>query len=401
MRPPVREWISGNGIELLENGEEFFPALFAAIDDAEREFLLETYIFAEDEIGVALVERLIAAVGRGVAARVVVDGYGAPKFSEPFLRKVADAGIEFLSFDTQRPIFFGLRTNMFCRMHRKIAVADARVAFIGGINIWDKHFVHFGEESMQDYSVRVTGPIVGRIHDVVRRGPGSETPSPLRRWRSRLRRRRAAPAAGEGSARALLVTRDNRDHPDDIEVMYRDGIRAARHEIWIACAYFFPGYRLMRDIARAARRGVEVRLILQGRPDVAISALAASLLFDHLLAAGVRICQYTERALHAKVAVIDGELATVGSSNLDPISLGLNLEANLFVHDRNFAAVLRERLETLMQSSCVEVTTAATPNRYWRRLLLTILYHATRHIPSWGRLLLRRQQSVRPICGDV
>jgi len=395
---PLREWIAGNEIELLENGEEYFPALFAAIDEAKREILLETYIWMEDEIGLALAERLIAAAGREVAVRAVVDGYGAPTFSSDFLRKFTDAGIEFCSFDTQRPILFGIRTNMFCRLHRKIVVADGHVAFIGGINIWDLHLERFGQDSMQDYAVRVTGPVVSRIHEVVRRGPGVDVPSRLRRWRSRLRRHRASPSHGEGGARVLLVTRDNRDHPDDIEAMYRAAIRGARREVWIACAYFFPGYRLMRDIAQAARRGVDVRLILQGRPDVAISAVAASLLFDYLQAGGVRIFQYTERAMHAKVAVIDGELSTVGSSNLDPISLGLNLEANLFVLDRSFAAKLREQLDNLMRTSCEEVAGRVSRRTLWQRVLATLLYHATRHIPSWGGLLLRRRQSVKLIC---
>src|SRR4029453_1234095 len=142
-----------------------------------------------------------------------------------------------------------------------------------------------------------------------------------------------------------FVYRDNRDHRNDIERQYRGAIRSARREVTIAMAYFFPGYRLLKTLRHAPRRGVRVRLILQGPPDMPIVKTAAELLHSQLIQAGVEIHEYCKRPLHGKGAVIDDDWATVGSSNLDPLSLALNLEANVVIRDSAFNAVLNSRLQ--------------------------------------------------------
>jgi cardiolipin synthase len=188
----------------------------------------------------------------------------------------------------------------------------------------------------------------------------------------------------------MFVVRDNRRHMNDIERHYRIAIRSARKRIVIANAYFFPGYRFIKELKRAARRGVDVRLILQGQPDMAFVKTAASMLYHHLLRAGVRIYEYCERPLHGKVAMVDGEWATVGSSNLDPLSLSLNLEANLIVRDAGFNRELSGRLEHLMGESCREVP--VTPGRRWPLLhqaWTTFLFHVLRGYPGWARWLPR------------
>ena len=391
--PAANDWTDGNELRLLENGEAFYPALIEAIDAAESEVLFETYIWHEDETGVELAECLMRAAGRGVDVKLTVDGFGTPPFSGPLLARMTEAGVSVGSFDLQKPLIFRIRANMLCRLHRKVVVVDGKIGFVGGINVSEQQLRRSGDRSMQDYAAQVTGPVVDRIREILLERPGS-TPSRLRRLRGRLAAGRRAGTPRDGNGRARFVTRDNRDHPNDIEAAYRAGIRSARHRIWIACAYFFPGYRLIRDLSRAAESGVEVRLILQGRPDVPISKHAASILYDYLMASQVRIFHYEDRPMHAKVAVIDESWATVGSSNLDPISLGLNLEANLFVHDAPFASALRESLARLMEFSCREVTVNVPRRRLWRRLLLGALYHLTRHMPRWGANVLRRPQTV-------
>jgi cardiolipin synthase len=183
----------------------------------------------------------------------------------------------------------------------------------------------------------------------------------------------------------MFLTRDNREHRDDIEHHYRVAIRAARQRVIIANAYFFPGYRLLREMRRAARRGVEVSLILQGQPDMPIVKVAASLLYHHLLKAGVRIFEYCERPLHGKVAVMDGIWATVGSSNLDPLSLSLNLEANVVIRDRDFNQLLGERLETLMANSCREVKIEDVKETgMWAAVRSFFVFHLLRRYPAWA-----------------
>ncbi len=386
MRPPWRQrpWVEGNHFELLENGEAFFPAVFAAIEGAQREVVIETFILFDDKVGKELHRVVLAAAKRGVQVDVLVDGYGSPDLSETFVGSLTSAGVNFRVFDP-RPRLLGFRTNLFRRMHRKIVVVDGTLAFVGGINYSADHLLDFGPEAKQDYAVRVQGPIVADIHRFARSAVEPEA-EPRPGWF--FRRRAPAPPAPPpqaGAAQAMFVTRDNKEHRTDIERHYRIAIRAARKEVLIANAYFFPGFRLLSELRRAARRGVRVRLILQGEPDMPIVKTAAALLYDHLQRAGVQIFEYCQRPLHGKVALADEEWSTVGSSNLDPLSLSLNLEANVIIRDRAFNAQLRGRLEELIKHHCKEVTAERVPQRGPLFLLRSlVVFHFLRRFPAWA-----------------
>jgi cardiolipin synthase A/B len=199
-----------------------------------------------------------------------------------------------------------------------------------------------------------------------------------------------------GNAAAMLVIRDNGQHRNDIERAYRLAIRTARERIVIANAYFFPSYRFIRDLRHAAKRGVDVRLILQGQPDMPWVRTAATLLYDRLLSAGVRIYEYCERPFHGKVALVDDEWSTAGSSNLDPLSLGLNLEANVLVRDTSFNAELYRRLERMMTHACRVIEPQATPLRGWRFVRSYVAYQFARHYPSWTSWLPRQVPRLTP-----
>ena len=328
------QWRESHRVELLENGEEFFPRVFELIAQARSEVLLETFIIEDDRIGHQLQQLLIEAAGRGAHVELIADGYGTADLSTASVEAMVSAGVRFRLYDP-RPRVFSVRLNLFRRLHRKLVVVDGKIALVGGINFTVQHLREYGAQSKQDYAVEVEGPVVADIHRLITSMPAAEMVPrrlPQRLWR--WRRRRASAAGSQtrvGSAGAALVARDNDRHRNDIERVYRLGIRSARRRIVIANAYFFPGYRLLRDLRNAARRGVDVCLILQGKPDMPIVRTAASTLHDYLQRGGVRIFEYRERPLHAKVAVIDEEWSTVGSSNLDPLSLFLNLEANLVI----------------------------------------------------------------------
>jgi cardiolipin synthase len=184
---------------------------------------------------------------------------------------------------------------------------------------------------------------------------------------------------------------------DDIERHYRIAIRAARKRIIIANAYFFPGYRFMKALRQAARRGVDVRLLLQGQPDMPFVKTAATLLYRHLLRAGVRIYEYCERPLHGKIAVMDDEWATVGSSNLDPMSLSFNLEANVVIRDRAFTEHMTQHLDHLMRHACTEVTEQALGDvKGWGIVHSFLAYHLTRYYPRWAQWLPRHVPRLLP-----
>jgi cardiolipin synthase A/B len=326
------------------------------------------------------------------------------------------------------PRLWGWRTNLFRRMHRKIVVVDGARAFVGGINYSADHLADFGPLAKQDYAVEIVGPLVASIHAFVHRAlAAGQRNAASTRW-ARLRERFSAqahtlaqslkpasklpeppPVVVQGDAAGIFVTRDNRKHTTDIERHYRIAIRASQRRVILANAYFFPGYRLLKELRKAARRGVEVRLILQGEPDMPIVKTAASMLYHHLLHAGILIYEYRERPLHGKVAVFDDTLSTVGSSNLDPLSLALNLEANVLIKDHAFNQHLAGRLEHLMAQSCTQILIDdIEESGRWRVIRSFFLFHLLRRYPAWGgwfpahapRLTLAHPLEVEPSRGD-
>jgi len=386
-------WVPGNRITLLENGEGFYPRVFDSIGAAEHEVLLETFILFDDKVGRELQQALLRAAGRGARVDVLVDGWGSPDLPSSFTQPLQEAGVKLRSFEPAQRLF-GTRINVLRRMHRKLVVVDGRRAFVGGINYSADHLADFGPLAKQDYSVEIEGPLVGQIHAFCRASLAA--PQPTRRlWLQQWHPRRAraddfgpsdnADIAAVEGARAAFVTRDNRSHRSDIERHYRAAVRTASQRVLIANAYFFPGYRLLRDLRHAARRGVQVDLVLQGRPDQAWVQRASELLYGYLMRAGVRVYLYSERPLHAKVAVVDDRWATVGSSNLDPTSLSLNLEANIVVRDAAFATQLREQIEHMMQQRCerVQLPSPGPLQSAWIALRSLVLYHAMRHFAAW------------------
>ncbi|HYF57559.1 MAG TPA: phospholipase D-like domain-containing protein, partial [Burkholderiaceae bacterium] len=279
----------------------------------------------------------------------------------------------------------------------KQACIDARIAFVGGINLlddlWDPNHGALDHPRL-DYAVRMRGPIVADVHAAMaglwRQVALGRLPSLTERFRSATRHvvrplaaagaavraavgrgRGGAPGAPDappGDVRAMLLLRDNFARRRTIERAYLKAIGGARREVLIANAYFFPGRRFRRALREAARRGVRVRLLLQGRPEYVLPHLAAQALYDGLLAAGVEIVEYHRSFLHAKVAVID-DWATVGSSNIDPFSLLLAREANVVVMDARFAARLRERLLVSMAQGGRPVTDDDCASRPWHQRL--------------------------------
>lgn len=357
------EYLPGNAIVLLETGSAFFPALIEAIECAQREFHLETYIFEADATGRAVAAALCRAARRGVAVRVLVDGFGSPDFSATLRPALEAAGVGVLIY---RPEIarFRLRRHRLRRLHRKLAVADGRTAFVGGINIVDDVDAAHPAPPRFDYAVRLEGPLLAPIHASVRQ---LWTLVAWAGFRRRLRLGAATPASIEtrGTMRAAFLVRDNLRHRRDIEEAYLEAIGRAREEIVLANAYFLPGRRFRHALLDAARRGVRVSVLLQGRVEYVLQHYATQALYGTLLAAGVRIFEYHRSYLHAKVAVIDCCWATVGSSNIDPFSLLLAREANVAIDDRDFAAGLRASLTAAMQAGAREMQPADWQRKSW------------------------------------
>jgi cardiolipin synthase len=270
------------------------------------------------------------------------------------------------------------------RLHRKIAVIDAKIAFVGGINIIDDMHTPNQIPPRFDYMVRVEGPLLAQIYPVVARLWSLVAWTQMRRGSHRLPKK-PADTSTCGSQRAAFVTRDNLRHRKDIENAYLDAIARAKLNILIACAYFFPGVSFRRALAEAAARGVRVTLLLQGRVEYLLLHYATRALYGRLLDAGIEIYEYHRSFLHAKVAVIDKCWATVGSSNIDPMSLLLAREANVIIDDEEFAGTLRGSLESAMSAGAHRVE-----QNSWRhqpltsRLMSWICYEITRVLTGWS-----------------
>jgi len=373
-------WRDGNDVKLLINGEEFFPRVFECIRNAKQEILLETFIVYEDKVGNQLQQELIAAAQRGVSINITVDDYGTWDLSQEFTDALTAAGVRLHIFDPQ-PKIWGVRLNLFRRLHRKLIVIDQKIAFVGGINFSVDHLISSGEKAKQDYAVEVRGPVVADIHQTCM--------LLLLRASSRAERRnytqnaRATESPIAGDVRVLMVERDNGRHSRDIERQYLLATRLAQKRLIIANAYFFPGYRLLRELRRAAQRNVEVILILQGQPDMAWVTALSRLLYNYLLRSGVKIYEYCQRPLHGKVALMDDKWATVGSSNLDPLSLALNLEANVIIENKDFNQQLYEHLNDLVENHCKKLDIKnAVRGLWWRAPIIFLSFHFLRKFPT-------------------
>jgi len=362
---PRAVFTGGNEVRLLRGGDELFPAMLRAIGEARHEIWLAAYIFNDDPAAMQIVEALAAAACRGVQVRVVVDGFGSRATLAALRPQMCDAGVDLVVFRPIHRWWNWLQPGQLRRLHQKMCSVDGEVAFVGGINIIDDRLdQNHGrtDEPRLDFAVELRGPIVhpvelasravwSRAHlgedfreEVMALARAAEPVARAKRLLKRLRMPNLRGVRGRVAdlppVRAAFVLRDNFRRRRTIERSYIAAMRKARERIDLASPYFYPGSMFRSALRSAAKRGVRVRLLMQGKLDYRFAGLAARTIYEELLRAGVQIFEYTPAFLHAKVALVDDEWATVGSSNIDPLSLLLNLEANVVVRDPDFNKAL-------------------------------------------------------------
>jgi cardiolipin synthase A/B len=362
--------MSGNHIRLLRNGGEFFPALLEAIAQSREEIHLQTYIFEADAVGVTIAHALKQAAMRGVAVKLLLDGFGSKALSKVFVAELETAGVKVMFY---RPKIspWSLKKNRLRRLHRKVAVIDQRIGFLGGINIIDDDNVPDQAPPRVDYAVKIEGPLV---YALCRLSQTMWQKLSILRFKQIHHPYRCAtqPAKPNGIV-ATLVIRDNVLHRRDIEQAYLDAIQGAQYEITIANAYFLPNKAFRRALIDASQRGVKVTLLLQGRVEY-FYMFATRSLYRLFLMHGISIYEYRKSFMHSKVAVIDNDWATVGSSNLDPFSLLLAHEANVVVHDKSFATTIRQDLVLAIANGGMQITQTALNQNIAKRVLSWMAY---------------------------
>ncbi|MBA3695308.1 MAG: cardiolipin synthase ClsB [Methylotenera sp.] len=370
-------FIKGNKIELLRNGSDYFPALATAIDKARLEIYLQTYIYADDETGKLIGDALVQAAKRGVKVHLLIDGFGSKELPRNFLQELKAGGVEARFYRPQVSPWSFKRSRL-RRLHRKVVAIDGKIAFVGGINIINDCEIPDKTPPRLDYSLRIEGNLLGQITASVKKMWQRTywTSSWTSGWTSSQLQKRTLPISSvevlpDNDVEAAFVIRDNIFHKHDIEQAYLYAIRHAKTEIILANAYFMPGRRFRQALIFAAKRGVTVKLLLQGRMEYFLM-FATHAFYNILLKNGIEIYEYREGYMHSKVAVIDDYWATVGSSNIDPFSLLLAQEANVVIRDQAFANALKEDLLSCI-STCAH---RVNPDRW-------MIGHRTKRVFSW------------------
>jgi cardiolipin synthase A/B len=364
----MTHFIGGNHIQLLRNGAEYFPALEAAIANAKHEIYLQAYIYMADEVGNRIGNALKQAAERGVAVHILLDGFGSKALPKAFVQALQQAGVQVM-FYRQKISPWSFKKSRLRRLHRKVVTVDGKIGFVGGINIIDDYDIPNPAPNnvppRVDFAVQVEGALLpaisASVHKLWRRLAWAQLlrlkipDRNIPHYAKTYSIAHNAPVNTKTGLKAAYVLRDNVLHRRDIEDAYLSAINHAKVEIIIANAYFVPGIKFRQALLAAAKRGVSVKLLLQGRMEYFLM-FAAHAFYNEFLENGIAIYEYRKSFMHSKVAVIDNRWATVGSSNIDPFSLLLAREANIIVLDSAFATELKNAVIKSMQEGAYHIT---------------------------------------------
>ncbi|AHM04023.1 Cardiolipin synthetase [Roseibacterium elongatum DSM 19469] len=338
-------FVAGNSVDLLIDGQAAFDAMFAAIDRAETDLLVQFYTFRDDRIGTEMIDRLIAAAERGVGVRLYTDAVGSSGLSRAAIRRMEAAGIEGVAGRRRTPLVRRLQINF--RNHRKTLIVDGREAFIGGLNVGDEYLGRDPEiGAWRDTFCRITGPMVLQLQVVFAEDWHWLTGQSLRNEIGWSRPQET------GTVEGLTVATGPTEDEDGASAMYFAAISAARQRVWISSPYCVPDLALLSALKLAAARGCDVRLLLPERIDHHLPWLAAFAYFDELTAAGVGIWRYQAGFVHQKVFLVDDGLCGIGSTNFDNRSFRLNFETMGVFLDHPLA----EQVEDMLSADFANAT---------------------------------------------
>ncbi len=364
----MKAYARAERVELVHSGEDYFRRLQALIAAAQKTLHIQVYIWADDRTGREIAEAVLAAVRRGVQVWVVVDGFGSSALPRAFVQHLTQGGVRFRFF---RHIVSFWRWQGGRTLHHKVVVADARQALVGGINLADKYRGTAQAPPWLDFAVYIEGHVCQHLHDLCddiyrhqywrRLGPQRNRWFPAQaKW--------LPPPPREGLVRFRL--NDWLRRKSEVFYSYLHALRGAERSLTLVASYFLPGLTIQRQLTRAVKRGVEVRLLLTGPSDVPPMKWAERYVAYHLIRRGVRVFLWQKSVMHGKVILVDGLWASVGSFNLNPLSRFRSLEMNVDVADPAFVSTLSEYIEGLFEHSCVEITAQQLPElaNFWTRI---------------------------------
>ena len=366
------QWRDGNQIELLIDGEHFFPVMLEQVRSARHSLLLEFYFVTSGMVTDKFVTELISAARRGVMVKLIIDGFGSYRFSKTDRQRLQAVGIEIVVYN---PLHLSKFTRNFARDHRKLMVVDQKIAFIGGTGLSDVYWL--SEEQgcpWHEIMARIEGPVVTDLVNMFNQlwqrctaqtlSPGG-TLSPD-----------ALEAKGDTAIRVRTV---QGFYQQDIKASFLNRVNGASDRIWLMTAYFLPSFSMRYALRKAARRGIDVRLIIAGPyTDQPWVFHASKRYYRRLLKAGVKIYEYQPRFLHAKMSVVD-TWGTLGSCNLDHWNLRWNLEANIELSDSECVQQMKAIFEHDL-NHCQEVTYEQWEKRPWHRKVKEVVWAWISHL---------------------
>jgi len=352
------DYSQNNKIELVRGGSAFFSLMHELIDQATACIHLQFYIFEEDETGLAVKEKLVAAIKRGVKVYMVLDGYASSDISDSFKQEIITAGIRFRWFE---PFFKGRYFYFGRRLHQKLLVIDQRHALVGGINISNRYNDLPGSPAWLDWAVHVEGDVAQHLDKVA-----------IDIWRqSRWRfKKDTEPQFNfnpyEISEKGLARVRQNDwiRQRKQVTRSYLEMFKRAQSHIYLVSSYFLPGNIFKKRLARASRRGVKVKILVAGISDVFLSKQAERYMYRWLFRNNVELYEYNTGILHGKVASYDGKWATVGSFNFNYISTYASIELNIDVLDDAIATLVESQVEHIIRNDSKRITEVDYNTRY-------------------------------------
>jgi len=365
-------FINGHQVSLIRSGETFFAAVEKIIDEAKYYIHFHTYILDEDDTGKRIVASLIRAANRGVRVYLLLDAFGTKFLSDEFIDSIEGSGILFRFF---APVFVTQKSQLSLRLHSKIVLVDGEVAIIGGINIADRYFGKDGKLPWLDFAVKIRGPECGYVLDICRKNWNKTFIGKEKRSLEKLEKIESHPD------NVQLKVNLNNWYRNKMEISrnYRSMIRLAQKSITIFASYFLPGSNDRKLLAKAAQRGIDIKIVLAAESDTPIFEKATHFLYDFILRNKIKIYEYQPTNLHAKVAVADGKWSTIGSYNMNRISDYASIEVNVGILDEAFTLSFEEILNNIIAKDCKEVTITENSKRsFISRFMGWVAYLAVR-----------------------
>lgn len=345
---PHNNMFACNQVKLIRGGSDYFSILLQLIDNAQHSIQLQTYIFDDDETGVEVGVALMNAAQRGVQVQLMVDAYASKNLSDEFIERIKQKGIQFKRFE---PLLKSHRFYFGRRLHHKVFVVDGDKSLVGGINISNKYNDMPGQKAWFDWALYSEGEVCKELERICNEMWSGKT----------MFSKTAVPKHSSSySLNNELLVRVRRNdwvnRKNQVSRTYLEIFQQAKHQIILVSSYFLPGRVFRKNIERAAKRGVQIKVITAGNSDVAVSKNAERFLYRWLLKRGIRIFEYQPTVLHGKLSVCDDELVTVGSYNINNISTYASIELNLDVTNASFAKQTKEQLLQIMEQDCEEIT---------------------------------------------